>query len=240
VSSPNGRRTRRPAADVRRRVGRTGARRPASEDKDAGAAGRREILAAATREFADHGYAGATTAGIARRAGVTQPLVHHHFGSKRGLWSAVLELLFKDLESEFARTLDGVGAAPRPERLKALLRALVRFSGRRPELSRLIRIESSGGGEAFDELYERWLERWLRFFSHEVDAASADGSVRPVDPRLAYFVIVGAATAPFAEPEAARRAFGLDVSHPPTIDRYAEMAIELLLHGLLPRGLPLA
>ena len=31
--------------------------------------GRHEILLAATREFADHGYAGATTVGIARRAG---------------------------------------------------------------------------------------------------------------------------------------------------------------------------
>jgi AcrR family transcriptional regulator len=200
--------------------------------REAGA-GRREILAAATREFADHGYAGATTAGIARRAGVTQPLVHHHFGSKRGLWSAVVDELFADLEAEFARTLAAVEQKPRRERVASLLRALVRFSGRRPELSRLIRIESSAGGEAFDELYERWLERWLRFFARELRAAVRGGGARPVDARLAYFVFVGAATAPFAEPEAARRAFGLDVSRPRTIERYADAAVRLLLDGLL-------
>lgn len=215
------------APEARRRQVRSAGSPPA------GAAGRREILAAATREFADHGYAGATTAGIARRAGVTQPLVHHHFGSKRGLWTAVLDLLFRDLEAEIARTLDEVAGRPRRERIEALLRALVRFSGRRPELSRLIRIESSAGGDAFDDLYDQWLGRWLHFFSREVDDAVADGSLRTVDPRMAYFVIVGAATAPFAEPQAARRAFSLDVSRTAAIDRYADVVVKLLLHGLL-------
>lgn len=197
--------------------------------------GRTEILHAATREFADHGYDGATTAGIARRAGVTQPLVHHHFGSKRGLWSAVVAELFRDLEAEFEHTLAALGGAPREERLRAMLRALVRFSGRRPELSRLIRTESSAGGEAFEALYEGWLGRWLRFFAREVGAAVRDGVARPVDERLAYFAMVGAATALFAEPLAAKRAFRLDVARPRTIARYADVVVDLLTEGFLRR-----
>ena len=101
-----------------------------SASRRAAAPGRTEILHAATREFADHGYDGATTAGIARRAGVTQPLVHHHFGSKRGLWDAVVADLFSDLEAEFERTVAGLGDAPRERRLRALIRAVVRFSGK--------------------------------------------------------------------------------------------------------------
>lgn len=201
----------------------------------AAAPGRTEILHAATREFADHGYDGATTAGIARRAGVTQPLVHHHFGSKRGLWDAVVADLFSDLEAEFERTVAGLGAAPREERLRALLRAVVRFSGRRPELSRLIRTESSAGGEAFDALYDRWLDRWVHRFAREVGAAVKEGVARPLDERLAYFAMVGAATALFAEPQAARRAFRLDVSREDTIERYADVVVDLLTEGLLAR-----
>src|SRR3990167_6869881 len=43
---------------------------------------RERILEASLYEFADHGYEGATTASVARRVGVTQPLIHYHFGSK--------------------------------------------------------------------------------------------------------------------------------------------------------------
>lgn len=201
-------------------------------------AGRQDILLAATREFADRGFAGATTSGIARRAGVTQPLVHHHFGSKRGLWSAVLEALFVDLDASLSATLEGARDADRRARLEALLRTLVRFSGKRPELARLIRTESSSGGEPFDELFDRWLKPWLLFFESEVRAATDDGIARPVDPRLAYFIILGASTEMFAEPMTALRAFGLDVSRDEHIERYTDLVVDLILHGLLAPASP--
>jgi TetR/AcrR family transcriptional regulator len=199
-------------------------------------AGRADILAAALREFADHGFSGATTTGIARRAGVTQPLVHHHFGSKQGLWSAVLANLFEDLHAVLARTIEEVeGAADGRTRLTRLLHALVAFNGRRPELSRLIRTESSAGGAPFDEFYTRWLSGLVDLFRREVAAAVEDGTLRPVDPRLAYSLLIGACTQPFAEPEMVRRAFGLDISDPATVKRYAEFAVDALMRGL---GLP--
>jgi TetR/AcrR family transcriptional regulator len=52
---------------------------------------RRElILDAATLVFGDHGYAGATTALIARAAGVSQPYVVRVFGTKERLFLEVL------------------------------------------------------------------------------------------------------------------------------------------------------
>src|SRR5262245_11731833 len=72
------------------------ARRPAvAPEQD----GRQRILAAAIRAFSELGYAGATTAGIARAAGVAQPLVHHHFGSKDGLWRAAIDSVFSQIPS---------------------------------------------------------------------------------------------------------------------------------------------
>lgn len=198
-------------------------------------AGRADILAAALREFADRGFAGATTAGIARRAGVTQPLVHHHFGSKQGLWNAVLADVHEDLNAVLARTLEEVKGADRRTRFTRLLHALVTFNGRRPELSRLIRTEASVGGPAFEELYTQWLSGLIDLFQRELTAARKAGALRPVDPRLAYSLIIGACTQPFAEPETVRRSFGLDMSDPATVERYAEFAVDVLLHGL---GLP--
>lgn len=195
--------------------------------------GRADILQAALREFADHGFPGATTAGIARRAGVTQPLVHHHFGSKQGLWEAVVASLFQDLEDALAAALREVEGADRRTRLAHLLRALVRFSGRRPELSRLIRTESSAGGAPFDTLYTRWLSRMTDLFRRELTGGMEDGTLRRVEVGLAYFVIVGASTHPFAEPETARRAFGLEMRDEATVERYADFVVDVVFRGLL-------
>jgi TetR/AcrR family transcriptional regulator len=49
------------------------------------------LLDTACRTFAKSGYRGATTAEIAREAGVTEPILYRHFGSKRGLYLACLE-----------------------------------------------------------------------------------------------------------------------------------------------------
>ena len=59
--------------------------------------GRQRILDAAIIGFAERGYAGTTTAAIARAAKVTQPLVHHHFKSKDGLWRAAMDQVFGDV-----------------------------------------------------------------------------------------------------------------------------------------------
>ena len=47
--------------------------------------GRERILQVALEEFAANGFEGTSMAHIARRAGVTQPLVHYHFASKDAL-----------------------------------------------------------------------------------------------------------------------------------------------------------
>ncbi len=52
---------------------------------------RERILAAATEEFAAHGFAGARVASIAARAGVNQQLISYYFGGKQGLFDALRE-----------------------------------------------------------------------------------------------------------------------------------------------------
>lgn len=51
---------------------------------------RRKILAAAIAEFSTHGHAGARVDRIAAMAGVNKRMIYHHFGSKAGVFEAVL------------------------------------------------------------------------------------------------------------------------------------------------------
>ena len=64
----------------------------ASRRQAAARENRRAILAAATRLFVDPGYAGARMSDVADAAGVSVPTVAAHFGSKKGLLSAVLDV----------------------------------------------------------------------------------------------------------------------------------------------------
>jgi len=48
------------------------------------------ILAAALKEFANHGFAGARVDVIARRAGINKRMLYHYFGDKEALFRAVL------------------------------------------------------------------------------------------------------------------------------------------------------
>jgi AcrR family transcriptional regulator len=57
---------------------------------------RRAIVQAALRVFSAGSYAGATTADIAREAGVSEPVLYRHFASKRDLWVACLEAAWEE------------------------------------------------------------------------------------------------------------------------------------------------
>jgi AcrR family transcriptional regulator len=52
---------------------------------------RQAVLDTACRVFFRKSYRGATTAEIAREAGITEPILYRHFGSKRDLYIACLE-----------------------------------------------------------------------------------------------------------------------------------------------------
>jgi AcrR family transcriptional regulator len=80
---------------------------------------RAALLAAATEEFARHGYAGARIDRLVKRAGTSVRMVYHYFGSKTGLYISVLEEAMRSLrQEELKLELDHV------EPLDGLLRLL--------------------------------------------------------------------------------------------------------------------
>lgn len=87
-------------------------RRPrrVSRQKEAGEATRREtrrrVLAAATSEFAERGYVGATVARIADRADVAVPTLYAAWGSKRELLRGVMSLAVTGSDKGFDADVD--------------------------------------------------------------------------------------------------------------------------------------
>jgi AcrR family transcriptional regulator len=191
---------------------------------------REEILRAARLEFAAHGYAGATTVAIAERAGVTQPLIHHHFGSKSKLWTEMLAELFGALRDVLDRANQEAGTER--ARIERLVRTVIEFSAERPELSRLIRLESASAEAPFDLLYRVHLAPLIEFFNATIARAEGEGAMRRLDHGFLYFALLGASTQLFAEPETARRAFSIDPFDDTTATRYADFIVDAVLAGL--------
>jgi TetR/AcrR family transcriptional regulator, regulator of cefoperazone and chloramphenicol sensitivity len=63
---------------------------------------RRRILDAALEVFAAEGYEGASTRLLAERAGVNLPAIPYYFGSKEGLYRAVIESIIARTEAHMA------------------------------------------------------------------------------------------------------------------------------------------
>jgi AcrR family transcriptional regulator len=75
-------------------------RLPAEERKAA-------VLDTACGIFSTGSYRGTTTAEIARRAGVTEPVLYRHFASKRDLYLAVLDESWSRLRAVWQEAVDG-------------------------------------------------------------------------------------------------------------------------------------
>jgi AcrR family transcriptional regulator len=97
--------------------------------------GRARILEAALQAFAERGYNAASIAEIGERAGIAKSVMYHHFGSKAGLYEAVVEAQTADLVKEVAAALPEDPAAPR---LRVGVDAYFRFLRSRPTVWRLL------------------------------------------------------------------------------------------------------
>ena len=79
----------------------------AATTRQSAAERREEILEAALDEFAEHGYHGASTEAIARRAGISQPYVFRLFGTKQELFKAVVTQCLRETLEMFQRAAEG-------------------------------------------------------------------------------------------------------------------------------------
>jgi AcrR family transcriptional regulator len=147
---------------------------------------RRTIVRAALRVFSSTSYAGATTAEIAREAGVSEPVLYRHFSSKRDLWLACLDVAWEEtrrrLEAKVA--LFAGGEAPSGQQ----------SPWRSPTMPNLWIQGLTEAGE--DPVVRRAIRRHMREVHDFVAAALRDGQARGVvpqdrDPNAEAWVFIG-------------------------------------------------
>lgn len=192
---------------------------------------REMILQAALREFAEQGYDGATTASIARRVGVTQPLVHYHFGSKEALWRATVESLFTRLEKRVAdseREVQGMGPAAR---LVTLTYDFIDFFIEHPEMSRLMVNEGIVHSPRLSWLVDAYLRPMFRKWEGFLLEGKEAGLIKPIPNSFILMAFLGALQNFFDVAPLAKEVFGINARSRDTAREYANALIEIFLEG---------
>ena len=101
---------------------------------------RREILDAARAAFAEHGLSGARVDEIAARTRTSKRMIYYYFGSKEGLYAAVLEEMYGGIrDAEQALDLDSL---PPAAAMRALIEQTFDYHAAHPEFVRLVAVEN--------------------------------------------------------------------------------------------------
>ncbi len=101
---------------------------------------RRNIVEVATREFAQKGYGGARVDAIANRTRTSKRMIYYYFGSKEGLYLAVLEGAYSAIRRTEA-TLD-LESLPPEAALRTLVGSTFDYYQKHPEFVRLVMNEN--------------------------------------------------------------------------------------------------
>lgn len=154
-----------------------------------------DILRAAEYVFARAGFAGATMAAIAERAGVPKSNLHYYFKNKQAIYRAVLA---GTLELWLAQT-DTIRADNDPRSaLGEYIRAKMQLSATHPDASRVFAYELLHGAPEIGDYLRKDLRELVERKAHVIEGWVAQGKMAKVDPKHLFFTI-WAATQTYAD-----------------------------------------
>jgi TetR/AcrR family transcriptional regulator len=197
----------------------------------------REILLAAAREaFASRGLDGARVDDIARRANVNKQLVYHYFGSKDGLYTAVLEQIYRAIrEREQALELDSF---PAEEAMRRLVEFSFDYLAQHPEFVALVADENAHGGRHLQDSWrvEEMNRPIIDLLRETLRRGTADGVFRKgLDPLHIYLSIAGMAFFYFANVHTLSRVFSRSLGSEGAIVERRAHIVDFVLNAIRSR-----
>lgn len=181
---------------------------------------RREILAAALRQFADNGYHETTMQMIADAAEFSVGYLYKHFAGKEDMYRALLTYHIEKLDAiEAQNSLESL--APLEQLRRSFENVCDHFNNHRD----FMRIYHQGIDPSTSGLAQRKKKHFARMVGL-FQAAIDRGELRPVDPRLLAAAVQGASHGLFRE--LAQR----DLEKP--FEKLPEILFTLLIDGLRP------
>jgi AcrR family transcriptional regulator len=190
-----------------------------------------EILEAAFEEFVQKGYAATRLEDVAARIGVTKGTIYFYFENKEQLFVAMVRELSRPVHIQAEEFAESTSSAT-PEFLRAYLCFLYQILATDPrsrEIFRLLIAEANRFPELIDEHHQNFMGPVVKRLRERLEDGTARGEIRQSsilefpELLLAPALSLNISMLLFSE----RR--------PVDMERHFEIAVDLLLNGLLPR-----
>lgn len=195
---------------------------------------RDRLVEAALREFAEKGFDGASTRAIAARAGVAQSAVPYHFTTKEALWKAAADQIFGLFQEQFGARIAGLEGVDILTRTRLLLGDFVRFAAAHPELHRFMLQEGTGKSERLEWLVAKHVAPNIAYMRRLFAALEASGRPTHGRPDHLYYMIIGAASTPYALGPEFELTTGEDPFSKEMVDAHADAVLRLFFPELTP------
>jgi TetR/AcrR family transcriptional regulator len=193
---------------------------------------RAAILEAAEEIFLEMGFGEASMSQIARHAGVTKSLIHHHFGSKDALWSEVKERRFSGYAESQMRLIESDD--PSAELLRRSMETYFHILGANPQLVRILAwvfLEQQAQDACMtmdQELVDQGAEK--------IRIAQEAGELREdLDPRFILFTMIGIVQHWFQDREHILQHLPPGIDEQQIDEAYLADVIKIFFEGVLPR-----
>ena len=196
---------------------------------------RKKLLAAARREFAGSGLAGARVDEIADRAGVNKQLVYHYFGDKDALYLAVLEWVYEEIRTQ-ERKLNLEGLPPQ-RAIKKLIESSFDHLAAHPDFIVLLNDENRGGAKhvrssrKLETMHSPLVSMVSKILKEGVRAGTFRKGVNPVH---LYISIAGLSYFFFSNTPTLSAIFGKNLATAAAKQARRKHVVDLVLQALRP------
>lgn len=153
---------------------------------------REKIIERAFLAFAELGYEQVSLRALAKDCGISDSLLHHHFGSKQQLWQEAADNYIAPLMATLTTNLETLAANDRPAQAlrQNLPQSLKNMVSNTAALAFIFR-EGDQNNERSDYLRQRYMRPYLNRLDALFNQAVLDGDFRPIPPAARHVLIMG-------------------------------------------------
>ena len=162
------------------------ARRRTSGGREAGS--RDRLFAAAAKEFAARGFAGANVDRIAGDARVNKAMIYYHFGSKAALYREIVGDMFRAVAGRVRDV--AASTAPARDKLQHFIAAIATEAEARPHFPPIWFREIAEGGVHLDGATLREIAGIVQMLARILDQGVKQRQFRRVNPMLVHGGII--------------------------------------------------
>jgi AcrR family transcriptional regulator len=155
---------------------------------------RNQLIAAAAKGFAKHGFEGVSTRMISKAAGVQHTLITYHFGTKEDLWRAVMTEMHGLYKTKMQDRLKGVRKSDDVTKLRVFWEEFIRFAALHPEWHALMSQVAGSSDERLKWLVDNIARTSIEDTVELIRSSQKAKRFVEGDPYMLFYLLLGAAT----------------------------------------------